>query len=97
MNFIRKWLKPAAQQDSPAADADRSSYRVSIMQNPGTSSSIFDSVSGTAAIIDDNTAVTQQLLALDDDLCDADESQGYDPYDTGRFDTEPAPPYDPRK
>lgn len=54
MNFFRRWLKPAEQRESKADEADRSSYRVSVMRK-------------------------QKI-------------EGYDPYDTGSFDTEAITP-----
>ena len=72
MNFIRKWLKPAPQQEPPVADADRSSYRVSVMhdQESEDSSSVATSSAylgeePTDSSIFDTTAGTGEKSQLD--------------------------------
>ena len=96
MKFLKKWLRPAPQQNSTAGSTlqggqeslneFRDEASSGWLGKDSVDSSIFDSVRQSADKPDDDDHKPHQEHASDYDLLSsAEKNMGYDPYDTGRF------------
>jgi len=102
MKLLRNWLRSQRQHAVGDADPNPIGVRTkaspesvdeyswdssfSWFGDSPADSSIFDS--GSAIVEQSGIGDTVSLKALEaDTLCDTEEDTGFDPYDTGRFDT----------
>ena len=91
MKRFINWLTSDSRKQSAANEAEgehSDNYSFSWTEIDQADSSIFDTRSLYIEKSEDKNAVSHMTPDLEgDSLCGAEEDMGFDPYDSGRFDT----------